>query len=59
METPIEKRQREEKKISFSDRWEEELKQQLFNETDVVKEENIEEVLSAKTSIHKERPGEE
>ncbi len=59
-ETPIEAEERKEKQMTFSDRWEEELKRKLFEEeSQQYTEEDIEAVLESKTSIHKKRPGEE
>ena len=60
MKTPIELEQEKEKAISFSDRWEEELKQQLFEEEQAaVTQEQVENILEEKTMVHKARPGEE
>ena len=60
MKTPVEIRQEQEKKMTFSDRWEEELKKQLFEEDNSEKETiTAEDVLLSKTTIHKKRPGEE
>ena len=38
MKTPVEIRQEQEKKMTFSDKWEEELKRQLFEEENAEKE---------------------
>ena len=38
MKTPVEIRQEQEKKMTFSDKWEEELKRQLFEEDNSKKE---------------------
>lgn len=60
MKTPVEIRQEQEKKMTFSDKWEEELKRQLFEEDNSEKETiTAEDVLLSKTTIHKKRPGEE
>ena len=60
MKTPVEIRQEQEKKMTFSDRWEEELKKQLFEEDNSEKETiTAEDVLLSKTTRHKKRPGEE
>lgn len=60
MKTPIELEQEKEKAISFSDRWEEELKQQLFEEEQAaVTQEQVENILEEKTMVHKARPDEE
>ena len=60
MKTPVEIRQEQEKKMTFSDKWEEELKRQLFEEENSEKEAiTVEDVLLSKTTIHKKRPGEE
>ena len=60
MKTPVEIRQEQEKKMTFSDKWEEELKKQLFEEENSEKETiTAEDVLLSKTTIHKKRPGEE
>ena len=46
--------------MTFSDKWEEELKRQLFEEENSEKETiTVEDVLLSKTTIHKKRPGEE
>lgn len=57
METPIEAAKNAEKRISFSERWEEELKQKLFEEENST-EEQVEEILEAKTTVHHKRPNE-
>lgn len=57
METPIEAAKNAEKRISFSERWEEELKQKLFEEENST-EEQIEEILESKTTVHHKRPNE-
>lgn len=57
-ETPVQKEKRLEKQMTFSDRWEEELKKQLFEEENNKKEEAVEEILTAGTTVHKKRPGE-
>ena len=60
MKTPVEERLEQEQKMTFSERYEEELKQQLFKETVVTKDlPTAEDILTAKTIIHKERPDEE
>ena len=60
MKTPVEIRQEQEKKMTFSDKWEEELKRQLFEEENSEKETvTVEDILLSKTTIHKKRPGEE
>lgn len=60
MKTPVEIRQEQEKKMTFSDKWEEELKRQLFEEENSEKEIiTAEDVLLSKTTVHKKRPGEE
>ena len=60
MKTPVEIRQEQEKKMTFSDKWEEELKRQLFEEENSEKETiTAEDVLLSKTTIHKKRLGEE
>ena len=58
METPIEAERKKEQRISFSERWEEELKQKLFEEENTP-EEQITEILEEKTNIHHKRPGKE
>lgn len=57
METPIEAAKNAERRISFSERWEEELKQKLFEEENST-EEQIEEILESKTTVHHKRPNE-
>ena len=57
-ETPLEKEEREKKLISFSDRWEEELKEKLFNLTDPETYE-IHTVVQEKYEWHNPRPDEE
>ena len=59
-DNPIVAEQKLEKNISFSDRWEEELKQKLFAEDEnKVNEEDVLEYMTEKTSIHHKRPGED
>lgn len=59
LETPIEKEQREMKAMTFSERYEEELKKKLFEEDEnEVTEDDIDEYLTAKCTVHKKRPGE-
>lgn len=58
METPIAAAKKAERSISFSERWEEELKQKLFEE-EISTEEHVEEILESKTSVHHKRPNEE
>jgi len=58
---PNEKRAEMEKKISFSDKWEEELKQKLFEEDKKTKEAPVlttGDVLTAKVNVHHKRPKE-
>ena len=57
-ETPLEKEERERKLISFSDRWEEELKEKLFN-LDKDQEQEVKTVIEESYEWHHERPGEE
>ena len=57
-ETPLEKEEREKKLISFSERWEEELKEKLFNLTDPETNE-IRTVIPEKYEWHHARPDEE
>lgn len=45
--------------MTFSDRLEEELKEQLFKESNLEIKESVEEYLTANTIIHKSRPDEE
>lgn len=56
---PKEIREEAERKMTFSEKYEEELKRQLFEEDnnpqDVI---NADDVLLAETVAHKERPGE-
>lgn len=56
---PKEIREEAERKMTFSEKYEEELKRQLFEEDnnpqDVI---NTDDVLLAETVAHKERPGE-
>lgn len=59
LETPLEKREREEKAMTFSDRLEEELKEQLFKDSNLEIKESAEEYLTANTVIHKHRPDKE
>jgi len=58
LETPLEKEERENKLISFSERWEEELKEKLFNLTDPENPE-VHTVIQEKYEWHHERPDEE
>lgn len=57
LETPLEREEREKKLVSFSERWEEELKEKLFNIT--VAEQEIHLVPEEKYDWHKPRPNEE
>lgn len=56
-ETPLEKKERENKLISFSERWEEELKQSLFDTES--KSEEVHTVVQEKYEWHNPRPNEE
>lgn len=59
METPIQKAKRlEEKAMTFSENYEEELKKQLFEETQNNNELDKETILQSETSVHKARPSE-
>ena len=58
LETPLEKEERENKLISFSERWEEELKEKLFNLTDPENPE-VHTVIQEKYEWHHERTDEE
>lgn len=58
MKTPVELRQEQEKKATFSDKQEEELIRQLFEEESSSQEDEFttDNILSAKTSVHVKRP---
>ena len=57
-ETPLEKEERERKLISFSERWEEELKESLFN-LNSEEDQEIHTVVQEKYDWHHARPDEE
>lgn len=59
-ETPIQKEKRLEKQMTFSDRYEEELKRQLFEEEENSKaaKETVESILYSDTQVHKKRENE-
>ena len=57
-ETPLEKEQRENKLISFSERWEEELKEKLFN-LDKSNEQEIHTVIQEPYEWHNPHPDQE
>jgi hypothetical protein len=60
MRTPVEIRQEEEKRMTFSEKYEEELKRKLFEEQESPEDKSeAEAILTADTTIHRERPGEE
>ena len=58
METPIQREKRLVAQISFSDRLEEELKEQLFKEGQDDTESHAEDYLLEQVTVHKARPGE-
>ena len=59
-DNPIVAQQKLEQSISFSERWEEELKQKLFAEDENKTSSNdVLEYMTEKTNIHHKRPGEE
>lgn len=61
LETPVQaaKREEQERKATFSERYEEELIQKLFEEENNEIKEEVQQVLEASYSYHKKRPGEE
>ena len=59
MQTPIQKAKEQEKKMTFSERYEEDLKRQLFEESENNTVEEVNNILDSSTTIHKPHPNQE
>ena len=58
MQTPVQKAkvEEEQRKMTFSEKYEEELKRQLFEKTQSEVKEDVNDILNANTTIHKPHP---
>ncbi len=61
MQTPVQKAkvEEEQRKMTFSEKYEEELKRQLFEKTQSEVKEDVNDILNANTTIHKPHPDQE
>ena len=61
MQTPVQKAkvEEEQRKMTFSEKYEEELKRQLFEKTQSEVKEDVNDILNANTTIHKPHPNQE